>query len=167
MAGQTARDKSKRRVCSGPRRMEFPRQASICQEGLRMPLNGNKRKAHPLRGAHSDRHNAFNAFFIPPPSEMRAPARGRKRRVRKKNKFGLSFRRSGRSLQNLLTYASRSFSSGIGPFSSDNCITFHCAPRPSPIVGFPRHFHGKRRSFAFLPVTQSVRLLHLRNLDFL
>lgn len=137
----------------GPRRIEFPRQASICQEGLRMPLNGNKRKAHPLRGRpfRPSQYLQCALYSAAASSKTRALARslarGRKRPAStEENKFQLSFRRS---LQNLLTYASRSFSSGADPFTLDNCITSHCRAPLSPIpLSSPL---AREMPFAFLP----------------
>lgn len=45
MFGKRERDKSQRAHSGLKNRVS--RQAPICQEGLRLPLNGNKRKAHP------------------------------------------------------------------------------------------------------------------------
>lgn len=45
MFGKRERDKSQRAHSGLKNRVS--RQAPICQKGLRIPLNGNKRKAHP------------------------------------------------------------------------------------------------------------------------
>lgn len=75
--GRIERDAINRRGARVPgrRRMEFPRQASICQEGLRTPSQRQQEAEssprHPSTTAQC-RHNAFNALFIPPAEESEA-----------------------------------------------------------------------------------------------
>lgn len=119
--------------------MEFPRQASICQEGLRTP---SQREAESFTPPPF--HNAFfNALFIPPAEESGDPG------INSSSPLA----RSGREAYKIyLPTRPRSFSL-FNP--SDNCITSHCAcpPTLSPIVGspplLPSFLPSARRSFAF------------------
>lgn len=126
-----------------------------------MPLNGNKRKAHPP--GHSGCHNALNAVFIPAAEKRGAAGES----VEPENKFELSFLPIERSLQNLLTYEPFSFLSSfffffffilLAPAHSgritvlrlivERVCVYHCR------ISRPRRRNLEGR-FACSPVTQS------------
>jgi len=67
MFGKRERDKSQRAHSGLKNRVS--RQAPICQEGLRISLNGNKRKAHP--SWHSEATMPHECAFLIPVSEKR------------------------------------------------------------------------------------------------
>ena len=91
------------------------------------------------------------------PDKTRLLARGREsgQLPQEENKFQLSFRRSSAEAYKIyLPTRAALFPSGADPFSPDNCITSHCTPRLSPIVGSLLSSLTRempRRSFAFLP----------------
>lgn len=136
--------------------MEFPRQASICQEGLRTPSQWQQEAESFTSPSSPFNHGSMPATmpsmsspFIPPAEESEAIQR---------NKFVHA--RSGRSLQNLLTYESRSFFflRATGPIQRRITVLRLIVPSPtllSPIVGSPP---PRVDRLHFLPVTGEVSL---------
>lgn len=129
--GRIERDAINRRGARVPgrRRMEFPRQASICQEGLRTPSQRQQEAEssprHPSTTAQC-RHNAFNALFIPPAEESEAI------RAHQRNKFELSST-PDRAEAYKIYLPTRAALFSNQPYSTrDNCITSHCALPHSP-----------------------------------
>lgn len=123
------------------------RQASICQEGLRMPLNGNKRKAHP---PFPCRHNALNALFIPPTRRNARQLGGESDEPEGRINSASPF--ADRTKPTKFTYLREPlfFPSALDPFNPDNCITSHCVPASrGPIVGFPWPFDGNATRLHF------------------
>lgn len=130
--------------------MEFPRQASICQEGLRTPSQWQQEAESFTSPANppprlNARHNAFNALFIPAAEESEAIPR-----------TGINSSTPDRAEAYKIYLPTRAalFPPGNRPYSTpDNCITSHCAPTLSPIVGSPP-LPPRVDRLHFLPVTE-------------
>lgn len=134
----------------------FPDKRRFVKRGFERPLNGNKkRKASPPspppfnHGSMPATMPSMPSPFIPPAEESEAIQR---------NKFVHA--RSGRSLQNLLTYERRSFFflRATGPIQRRITVLRLIVPSPtllSPIVGSPP---PRVDRLHFLPVTGEVSL---------